>query len=287
MAEATTEGAPHRSVSQLSSYASCGEAFRLERIAKAPARPAAWFVQGHAVHEVIEHWENSGRGMRVEDLEDLYLTSYRNEANKLVEAWPDEQHWMTGGRKKGFDDLSDREDKGWWQVLEYLNWARTQDHLWRVVESERSFDLELGGIPVRGYIDQVVEWGDGSIEVRDLKTGAKTPASNLQLSVYKLALERAGMEVSRASYLKLPNPNARSAAGKECQLIEVDLDGEGTNGEQVLAQMFRDADYGIREQVFLPNPTDGCERVCGVAQWCRAKGHMAAAQAHTAGLRSY
>ena len=46
-----------RSVSQFSTYMSCGEQYRLSRVAQAPQRPAAWFAMGSAVHEVIEQWE--------------------------------------------------------------------------------------------------------------------------------------------------------------------------------------------------------------------------------------
>lgn len=43
-----------RSHSQLGQYAKCSEAFRLQRIVRAPSRPAWWFPGGTAVHATIE-----------------------------------------------------------------------------------------------------------------------------------------------------------------------------------------------------------------------------------------
>jgi hypothetical protein len=51
----------HRSVSQYSSFVRCGEAYRLEKIAKAPQNQAAWFIQGTAFHEAVEKWEKANR----------------------------------------------------------------------------------------------------------------------------------------------------------------------------------------------------------------------------------
>ena len=53
----------HRSVSQYTTYVQCGEAYRLERVAKAPQTPAAWFVQGTAVHAAVEAYELSYRAL--------------------------------------------------------------------------------------------------------------------------------------------------------------------------------------------------------------------------------
>lgn len=47
---------PHRSLSQLTDYAECGEAYRLQRIARAPRRPGWWFPGGSAVHATVERF---------------------------------------------------------------------------------------------------------------------------------------------------------------------------------------------------------------------------------------
>lgn len=276
---------PHRSVSQLTAYSGCGERYRLERIAKVPQRPAGWTVQGHATHEAIEAWEKD-RETSLVDLEDLYITSYRNGANALVEKWPEEGHWLTGGRKKGFEDLSEREDRGWSQVLEYITWARSQEHLWEVIDTEREFLQWFGDVPVRGFIDQIVQWKDGTIEPRDLKSGTRTPATAVQLITYAAVIERVlETKVRGVAFVKLANPSGRTEKTRETQYLPVDLSEEPAYiNPDYLDQFFRDADRGITSQVFLPNADEGCERICSVSQFCRDKGWPSSTEEHLEGL---
>lgn len=278
---------PHRSVSQLTGYSACSEQHRLRRVARVPQRPAAWLVQGKAAHAALEAWELD-RSISMLDLEDIYIIAYRNEANALVEKWPDEGHWLTGGSKKGFQDLSDREDRGWVQCLDYISMARSEAHLWRVADVERKFLLEFGGIPVLGYIDQIAVWADGTLQVRDLKTGTMTPATAIQLVTYSKVLERVlGVKVRNPSFIKLCNPNGRSEKAKSTQQIEIELDRQAAwENPDFLGQMFRDADRGISEGIFLPNPTDACARTCDVRQFCRDQGFASSAEDHLEGVPS-
>src|SRR5687768_12146325 len=57
----TAHSVPHRSVSQLNSYFGCGLRYAFERRYRLPQSPAAWSIQGVAVHKAIEHWELSHR----------------------------------------------------------------------------------------------------------------------------------------------------------------------------------------------------------------------------------
>lgn len=274
----------HRSVSQLLGYSSCSERFRLERIARVPQRPAAWAFGGNAVHAGIEAWENSGRKMSPAEVEDVVVIEYRERANALLEDWGVDQ-FLTGGRKKGEDDLSDREDKAIMQAIDYISWAQSQSHLWSIEASEVKFEIELGGVPLVGYIDQVVKWANGELSVRDLKSGNKVPGSPVQLAVYAHAVQEIyGVNVKLGEFAKLMNPNGRSSASQTVQLIEYDLTKEPTFDKVFLGQFFRDLDRGIEEQVFIPNPDEGCERICSVSQWCRAKGIQSSAEQNQRGL---
>lgn len=274
-----------RSVSQLTSLSSCGEQYRLQRVAKVPQRPAAWFLQGSSCHLAIEEWEKD-RDRSLVELEELYVDSYIEAANRLVEEWPDEGHWMTGGARKGFDDLEERQDRGWLQVLSYIEWGRSEEHLWKVIDTEREFITMFGEIPVRGFIDHIVEWADGSIEPRDIKSGTKTPASAIQLDTYGIAVERAmDIKIGGAAFVKLANPAGRTKKTRSTQYLPVDLEQESAYcNPAFLDQLYRDADRMIRAGTFLPNPTEGCERVCGVQQWCRIKGLGSSAGQRQEGL---
>lgn len=275
----------HRSVSQLTSYAGCGEQYRLQRKTNVPQRPAAWFIQGHCTHIAIEEFEKD-RSVSLADLEMLYTDSYTEEANRISDQWPDEGHWLTGGAKKGWKDLEDRMERGWWQVLQYIEWAKSEAHLWQVVDMEREFVTLFGGVPIRGFIDQIVEYIGGGYEPRDLKSGTSTPASAVQLNTYGVAVERAtGQMIAGAAFVKLANPNGKSEKGRSTQYLPVNLEREASYQRiEFLDQFYRDADRGIKAEIFVPHATDGCERVCGVQQFCRLKGIATSAEQNMGGL---
>lgn len=267
----------HRSVSQVSSFAQCGEAFRLSRVAKVPSRPAAWFSHGTAYHFAIEEWENSRRTLKLATLESLFKDMYQGEIAKLKERWPDEGDWLTGGRKKGFQDIEDREAIGLWQINDYMGFAEAHKDEWRIlpmgdgVATEVRFEIELGGVKVVGFIDQIRQWRDGSLEPADLKTGSSTPGSTMQLGVYALAIEaNMGVRPQTGVFVKAGRPATARGAEKPTKDLKHSLE-EWT--PELLGDLFKDMDRMDKLGLFLPNPQDGCERTCTVAEHCRIKGY--------------
>ncbi|MCQ9385085.1 PD-(D/E)XK nuclease family protein [Brevibacterium moorei] len=159
-----------RSASQLLSYLECGEKYRLGRRAKAPARPTAWAPQGTAVHYTIEQWEKSGRVGTLDQVAAVFESEFDKLIAELKEKNTEGLDWLTGSKKSGEQDIEERRDKGRDQVLRYVDWAVDKADEWRVMASEQEFDIELGGVQVKGYIDQIV-WSNkfDSYIVRDLK----------------------------------------------------------------------------------------------------------------------
>ncbi|WP_425564120.1 PD-(D/E)XK nuclease family protein, partial [Nonomuraea longicatena] len=98
----------HRSVSQLSSFAGCGEAYYLERVARAPQTPAAWFAQGTAVHEAVEHWERTYREHSPEQAQAWYYDAWEREIDAALAVEPDLSKWQAPGRTKPHTDLKNR-----------------------------------------------------------------------------------------------------------------------------------------------------------------------------------
>lgn len=287
--EATTEVAkrpPHRSISQFQSFAKCSEAYRLERLTDVKGLPAGWFVMGTATHEAIEEWEKSSRELTDEETLNVFNNAYINEANRLMEDFPDEELWMTGGRKKGFDDLEDRQEIGGYQVQEYLQWARSEEDFWEVLHTEHKFTIELGGIEVLGYIDQIKRFKPtGELYPADLKSGSNLPESNLQLAVYARAMSQEfEQEVTTGEWVKLGRPERGKVKAKPIQSTLIDLSGESVFRMDNLNQFFADLERGIENQVFLPNPANQCWRTCGVADFCRALGDPQKAASKPEGL---
>lgn len=254
----------HRSVSQFSTFAKCGEQYRLQKVEQAPQTPAAWLAQGTAFHTAIEAWERAGRALSGADVHALFEQAWQADIAALLEKAPLER-WLTGGRAKPETDLETRHKRGHDQVEAYMTRAATAperpldlgDDEYAV---ELPFTLNLGGVEVIGAIDQVVEYPDGGLRVRDLKTGNKKPDWDFQLAVYRLALEKCyGIETVWGDFYMAKTNDAT---------LPVDL---SRYPEKLIGQWFRNADRAISMGLFVPNPGDGC-RVCSVYEYCEAIG---------------
>ncbi|MGR6999967.1 PD-(D/E)XK nuclease family protein [Yinghuangia aomiensis] len=158
----------------------CSERYRLRNAwtaARAP-RPDGW-CRGLAVHGVIEAWEQSRRTLAEADVRRIYEDRWSEELTKQQRIEPDVDRWMTGNsRVKGSTDVDRRHGRGWDQVVAYQALALDAEwEIWETPEDELAvelpFTITLAGVDVVGYIDQVREWPDGSLEVVDLKTGSK------------------------------------------------------------------------------------------------------------------
>lgn len=260
----------HRSVSQLTTFTRCGESYRLEKVARAPTTPAAWFAQGTAFHEAIEKWEATGREYGPSDIEAWYHEAWNREVDKMFQSQPDIDRWETGGRTKPSDDLSRRYLRGKEQALAYREYALSTSEEWRILEYlpgepavEVPFEIELGGVTVKGYIDQVLEFRDGEIRPRDLKTGNKLPESPFQLGVYRLAIAEVMGILPRYGDFFMAKNNAPTKPD-DLSIWTPELVGE----------MFRDMDKAVRAEIFIPNKGDGC-RICLVREFCKIGGTRA------------
>lgn len=192
----------HRSVSQLNQYKRCPYSYKLQRIDKAWQRPAAWTAQGSAVHEAIEAWENSGREMSLQGMQQVFLTSYRKYINASCDETPNFQWWFASGPYDALKDIPRRQAIGLEQCEKYIAWAQkhTEEVIWIAPDGtpgiEIGFDIDLDDVPVRGYIDAIIEV-DGQLVVRDHKTGNQ-PGDDFQLGVYAVAMaEQFGVEPPR------------------------------------------------------------------------------------------
>lgn len=263
---------PHRSVSQLTTYTQCGEAYRLERVAKAPQRPAAWFTHGSAFHNAIEEWEASGRTMTEDQAKEIGYGYYDDEIAKELEQNPDYTQWMTGGSKKGENDIRDRREKMADQIGIYISYAEAHADEWRIypigprgVAVELEFNIEFGGVMVKGFIDQVREYRDGRLMPVDLKSGTKEPVSGFQLAVYAQAInEYVGvLPTSGAFFMPKLRQNGSLVGDVYRDLSPWD--------RPTLDRMFSDFDKAERAGIYIPSPGDMC-RVCGVADSCSIMG---------------
>lgn len=238
-----------------------------------PQRPAAWFTHGSAFHHAVEEYELSGRTLTVEQAQELYFDYYDKEIAESLEKEPDYTRWLTGGNKKGENDIADRRTKGADQVGIYMNYAEAHSDEWRIYPVgprgyavELEFNIDFGGVKVLGYIDQVREYRDGRLVPVDLKSGSREPASGFQLAVYAQAInEYLGVLPLSGAFFMPKTKRDGSLVGDVWKDLSL-------WNRTLLNEMFSSFDKAERAKVYLPNPGDGC-RTCAVSDYCRANGN--------------
>ncbi|MFJ7329045.1 PD-(D/E)XK nuclease family protein [Streptomyces cyaneofuscatus] len=249
-----------RSVSQTQQYEECAWRWYLQRVARVRPRPAAWSIHGTVFHSAAEAWERSSRTLAADEVTGLFHDEYTSKVNAALVEEPDTDRWMSAGRYTGGEDIERRYYLGMEQTAAYVEWSKVnRPALWTEPNKqepalELSFMVELGGIPVRGFIDQALDEGDGSVRVRDLKTG--TMKSRFQLQTYSVAMRKLwGVVVTKADWYL-----ARD--GRLSRPLKV-----GEVSEDEIGQRFADMDAGVKRGDFPANPGFDC-RFCDVSHGC-------------------
>jgi putative RecB family exonuclease len=254
-----------RSVSQTEQYEKCAWRWYLQRVERVQPRPAAWSFHGTAFHSAAEAFERSSRTLEADEVTDLFHEQYTDMVNKALELEPNTDKWLAAGRYTGGEDIERRYVLGMDQTAAYVEWSKVnRPALWTEPNKggpalELSFMVELGGIKVRGFIDQAleedeVEGEEDEVRVRDLKTG--TMKSKFQLQTYAVAMRQQwGVKVKRADWYL-------AKTGKLSRPVKVDQVSEDEIG-----QRFADMDAGVKRGDFPASPGFDCN-FCDVSHGC-------------------
>lgn len=250
-----------RSVSQTEQYEKCAYRFYLQRVERVSPRPAAWSHHGTAFHAAAEQVELSERTMTADEAVALFSERYSALVNKDLDKEPNTDLWLSATGTGG-EDIERRYALGQQQTRRYVEWAaenptetyRTPDGKLAV---ELYFMVELGGVRVRGFIDQLVRDADGAVRPRDWKTG--TMKSKFQLETYGVAVRALyGVEVNKADWYLARN-------GGLSRPVSLDKVTEEKIGERYAAM-----DAGVKRGDFPASPSFSC-RFCDVAHACSFK----------------
>lgn len=177
-----------------------------------------------------------------------------------------QSEWRASGRISKANP--NKEDGDWWNtngplmVDKWIAW-RNGTHPWVLWEPSPGIPaIELGmtpvwnNVPVQMHIDRVMVNPDGELVIIDIKTGSRTPTSDLQLGFYAVGMEDTfGVRPKYGAYWM-----AREGQVKEL----VDLDKYKTEDIKEMVSMF---DKARRDSIFLPNLTH-CP-MCNVKQDCK------------------
>lgn len=228
--------------SEMAAFLDCGMAFRLRNLLGFQPRIAPELGYGKAVHHVLravaEFTVAHGRVPHDAEVEhifshDFFLPAANKPAHRQLKA-----------------------------AAERLVAAYRRDHeddLYRVWETERSFELHLDGVIVSGRADVILDMEDGvptALAIVDYKTSTSGEIADhaLQLQVYADAGRREGLDV-RAAYVHDLKATRRDAV----DVAEAAID----TAEQVVTE----AAVRLRARDFQPAPGLRC-RACEVRTVC-------------------
>jgi len=260
--DSETERKYTRSVSQLKSWAQCGEKFYLERIQRRrmPKRPAPWTLMGIAVHDSIMEWEETKHEL------DIIAYYYRLYDELAEEAWrdqPDPLYWFLPPNAKYVDKaIKTYRERGAEQLRVYIDAFESRP--WEILCLEREFEIDLGGVLVKGTVDRVLYFVDEDwYLVEDLKTGTvKDEADHRQLGFYAFVareLWELPVRDGRYWYLKANRPS------ETYDLSRFD--------REFWTDQFARLDTAIHLGIYLPNPGSHCQ-LCPVRPWCSTQGWL-------------
>jgi putative RecB family exonuclease len=188
----------HLSYSTLTTWERCKHKWMLEKVAKAPARPAVYFAGGSAVHKMTEELDLG----RVEN--GVTFESYfYPEVARLMEAdegiyW-DTKLWLSGGSPQAPESCDD-----WLEIGPRCvkNWRDTVRPAGEMVEYDLTGNLPGCPVPIKAFADRV-QYDDNFQNVRiiDIKTGKTKPKDWFQLETYAALWRRAeGTDVKDVAY---------------------------------------------------------------------------------------
>lgn len=176
--------------------------------------------------------------------------------------------WRVGGRAT--KEYPDKENKLWWDAKGYemfqnfvTSYNNNKWQIWTTPQGlpaiELGMNCNFGDVPVKAFADLVFQEGD-ELAVVDLKTGASTPESSMQLGVYASCVEMTfGIRPTKGYYYSARSATLEPSYGIERWTIPV------------LTELFTQFDKGIKAEIFLPNVGMNC-RTCGVKDYCYAVG---------------
>jgi putative RecB family exonuclease len=249
-------GSPSLSFSSMDSFLQCGERYRLEKVVKVQQKRAWYLLGGSAVHTATELVDLEGLAA-----EDAWATAWAQQLETLA---PGEEVRAGGRASKAYPN---KEDQSWWEVnglAQVQSWVAWKDSRiaagWTVDEVEVGFQVLIGGVPVRGFIDRVMTDPAGNAWVVDLKTGVHSPAGTLQLGIYRHGLLAAtGRDAIMGGYYM----TRKGDISEPKSLLHYT--------EDRLADWLGKTRQAIESELFVPHVTSLCGS-CSVAPYCAAVG---------------
>jgi len=226
--------------SSISLYQECPQKYKFRYVDLIPEKPRHFFSFGRSVHSALEFFYGVKTPVPP-TLPDL-LKNYK-------------EVWVAEGYKDQSQEIEYFEEGK--RILKAFHEKHSKDfHVPLFVEY--GFELEIEGVPVKGFVDRVDTLPDGRLAVVDYKTGKKLATGRLdvdaQLTMYQYACEtKLGAEIGELVFYHLPTLKEHRASRRGAQLVD-----------ELKSRVVSTAE-AITKEKFDPKPG---ENVC---RWCDYK----------------
>jgi len=178
----------------------------------------------------------------------------------------EEALWKTAGRAT--KENPDKENGNWWfkagrEMLDSWLKFRLGELGWQIWETpegipaiEIGINVSIGEVPVQMGIDRVMVTPAGELVIVDLKTGQRTPSSDLQLAFYALGMSKTfGIRPQYGTYWM-------ARQGITSPLIDLDF-----YTDEMIEEIIVKFDKARKAELFLPN-YNHC-KMCGFTTICK------------------
>lgn len=201
----------------------------------------------------------------------LFDEAFTAEIVEGSEAQPTNE-WSAAGKGK-IKSRPQGEDYGWWaetgpkMVDDWMTFRRNSGwRIWQAPTGEPGIELsivvDIPGVnqQLKMFIDRVFVLPTGELCIVDLKTGSRTPDSDLQLAVYRYGIYRQfSVDANLGGYWM-----ARKAAIPEIVPL-------AKYKPALIERWFADFVKAKEQKIFVPHPTTMC-RACALRDYCAANG---------------
>ena len=252
------------SYSSLSSFETCPQQFKFAKIEKVeiPKRVSADAYLGAAVHRGLSVLYKHGADGILFPLDKL-LEGYDHEWEK-----PKKEHLVAGSEHYTIDDYI---RIGREMLTKYYDKYRPFNE-GVLIGSEMRLSFELPGTPFKftAILDLLLKKPDGTIELRDFKTGQRIPSVKDKGFYYQMGLYRLGLKVKYPQYdnVELTQHFLRKDEIVSHKMSDDELD--------LINEEYRNAVLDIKNAIRLddfPTKEGGHCRYCEFFNICPAKRH--------------
>lgn len=203
----------------------------------------------------------------------LFSQAFEGELLDLIDEGLDPSDFRAAGKRATkANPTPTGEDAAWWRaegpgmVQAWIDWrSESQWRIWTTPDGQPAIELdittEIANMPLKMKIDRVMVIPKAETAcLVDLKAGARTPESDLQLGVYRLGLWRQyQVQVDFGAYWM-------ARKGTLSEIVNL-----SRFDERMLNTWFDSLKRAIEAEVFIPHLTNMC-RACSHNRFCAAYG---------------